>query len=54
MTIPSVMEDVGVLLDYTAGHAEATNGCCMSGPCSLFAAERHWERLIALYRRRLG
>ena len=53
MTIPPVMEDVGVMLDYAHGHEEAadgpagTHGYCMSGPYSLAAAARYPERIAA-------
>ena len=47
MTIPPVMEDVGVMLDWAANHPEATDGpagthgYCMSGPYALAAAARY-------------
>jgi carboxymethylenebutenolidase len=50
MTIPPVMEDVGALLDFVAGHDEATNGpvgvhgYCLSGPFALAAAARYPDR----------
>lgn len=53
MTIPPVMEDMAVLLDFTAKHAEATNGpvgihgYCMSGPYALAAAARYPDRVGA-------
>jgi carboxymethylenebutenolidase len=53
MTIPPVMDDIGVLLDFVAGHAEATNGpvgahgYCMSGPYALAAAARYPDRIGA-------
>ena len=53
MTIPPVMEDIGVLLDYAASHEEAadgpagTHGYCMSGPYALAAAARYPHRIAA-------
>ena len=53
MTIPPVMEDVEVLLDYAARHPEAADGpagahgYCMSGPYALAAAARHADRIAA-------
>ena len=53
MTIPPVMEDIGVMLDFAASHAEAadgpagTHGYCMSGPYALAAAARHPDRIAA-------
>ena len=53
MTIPPVMDDIGVLLDYTTGHDEAadgpagTHGYCMSGPYALAAAARYPDRIAA-------
>jgi carboxymethylenebutenolidase len=53
MTIPPVMEDVGELLDFVAGHDEATNGLvgvhgyCLSGPFALAAAARYPDRVGA-------
>ena len=53
MTIPPVMEDVGVMLDWAANHEEATDGpagthgYCMSGPYSLAAAARYPDRIAA-------
>ena len=53
MTIPPVMEDVGVLLDYAASRPEAAHGpagahgYCMSGPYALAAAARYPDRIAA-------
>ena len=53
MTIPPVMDDIAALLDFVAGHAEATNGpvgmhgYCMSGPYALAAAARYPDRVGA-------
>ena len=53
MTIPPVMEDAGVLLDYATSHPEAADGpagahgYCMSGPYALAAAARHADRIAA-------
>lgn len=53
MTIPPVMEDVGVMLDYAANHEEAADGpagahgYCMSGPYALAAAARYPDRIAA-------
>ena len=53
MTIPPVMEDVGVMLDWAASHEEATDGpagthgYCMSGPYALAAAARYPDRIAA-------
>ena len=53
MTIPPVMEDIGVLLDFVARHKEAadgpagTHGYCMSGPYALAAAARYPGRIAA-------
>ena len=53
MTIPPVMEDIGVMLDYAASHEEAANGpagthgYCMSGPYALAAAARYPDRIAA-------
>ena len=53
MTIPPVMEDIGVLLDYAANHTEAKNGpagthsYCMSGPYALAAASFHGTWLVS-------
>ena len=53
MSIPPVMEDIGILLDWAAHHEEATDGpagthgYCMSGPYALAAAARYPERIAA-------
>ena len=53
MTIPPIMEDIGVLLDFVARHGEAadgpagTHGYCMSGPYALAAAARYPDRIAA-------
>ena len=53
MTIPPVMDDIAALLDFVAGHAEATNGpvgmhgYCMSGPYALATAARYPDRVGA-------
>ncbi len=53
MTIPPVMEDIGVLLDYADAHDGAGNGLagahgyCMSGPYALAAAARYPGRIGA-------
>jgi len=53
MTFPPVMEDVGAMLAYVDGRAEAkpgligVHGYCMSGPYALAAAARYPERIGA-------
>ena len=53
MTIPPVMEDVGDMLAWLDGQADAapgpvgTHGYCMSGPYSLAAAARYPDRVAA-------
>ncbi len=53
MTIPPIMEDIGVMLDYVDAHGDAnpgpvgTHGYCMSGPYSLAAAARYPDRVAA-------
>lgn len=53
MTIPPVMEDVGAMLAWLDGQAEAkrgavgTHGYCMSGPYALAAAARYPGRIAA-------
>jgi len=54
MTIPPVMHDVGVMIDFadnlpaaTTGGPVGTHGYCMSGPYSLAAAARYPDRVAA-------
>lgn len=53
MTIPPVMEDVGVLLEHAVAHEAAAEGSagvhgyCMSGPYALAAAARYPDRIAA-------
>lgn len=53
MTIPPVMEDVGAMLAFADGRAEAkpgpvgVHGYCMSGPYALAAAARYPDRIGA-------
>ena len=53
MTIPPVMEDVGDMLAWLDGQADAapgpvgTHGYCMSGPYTLAAAARYPDRIAA-------
>jgi carboxymethylenebutenolidase len=52
MTIPPVMDDVAVMLDFVAGESAAKNGpagihgYCMRGPCALAAASFYGTWLI--------
>ncbi|HUA54865.1 MAG TPA: dienelactone hydrolase family protein [Candidatus Sulfotelmatobacter sp.] len=53
MTIPPVMADVAMMLDFIAGQGAAKpgpagiHGYCMSGPYALAAAARHPDRVAA-------
>jgi carboxymethylenebutenolidase len=53
MTIPPVMDDVAVMLDFVAAEPAAKNGpagihgYCMSGPYALAAAVRYPDRIAA-------
>ena len=53
MTIPPIMDDVAVMLDFCAGQSAAKpgpvgiHGYCMSGPYALAAAARYPDRIAA-------
>ena len=53
MTIPRVMEDIGVMLDHVGRQSEVkpgpagAHGYCMSGPYALAAAARYPDRIAA-------